>query len=230
MVPFDRDEAVRRLIDFAFGDDEPGRRTYRKLLEEDVAPEANFLRDDLGMVLEAYANQRTTPPSKMPNAVWPCIDHSEFKAEIPHIAYRYTLLSTLRAKRITDFLCRALLDSEIYPLAREMDNPHSVLASTVGQRATLQLQKQEKGSGWATAGGIFLLLVAGIFALAGVFLVSAILLGLALWIFISKSNAGQQKTRRTKAAQKVRLAKIQPVEENSRLSKSKDKRPKFGNR
>src|SRR5882724_2110701 len=106
MVSFDREEAVRRLIDFAFGDDEPLRRSYRKLLEEDFSTEANFLRNDLGLVLEAYANQRTTPSSKMPNAVWPCIDHSEFKAEIRHIAYRYMLLAKLRTKRISDFLCR----------------------------------------------------------------------------------------------------------------------------
>jgi hypothetical protein len=124
----------------------------------------------------------------MPNAVWPCIDYSEFKAEIPHIAYRHTLLPGLRAKRISDFLCRALLDSEIYPLAREVDNPAIVLSNAVGPGATFHLQKHARGSGWATAGAILLILIAIIFALAGIFVVSVVFLGLAIWIFISKYN------------------------------------------
>lgn len=69
-----------------------------------------------------------------------------------------------------------------------MDNPDSVLASAVGPRAALHLQTQDRGSGWATAGGILLILLGIIFALAGLFAVAAIFLGLALWIFISKSN------------------------------------------
>jgi hypothetical protein len=140
----------------------------------------------LSRFAEAYANQRATPASKMPNAVWPCIDHSDFKAEIPHIAYRYTLLPALHAKRISDFLCRALLDSEIYPLARDMDNPATVLSKAVGPGATFYLQKHARGGGWATAGAILLILMAIIFALAGVFDASVVFLGLAFWIFISK--------------------------------------------
>jgi len=63
-----------------------------------------------------------------------------------------------------------------------------VLSKAVGPRATFHLQKHERGSGWATAGAILLILMAIIFALAGVFFVSVVFLGLALWIFISKSN------------------------------------------
>jgi hypothetical protein len=210
MASFDRGEAVRRLIDFAFGDDEPARMAYRKMLDEadkadrdppspgqlayriilgeDFFNQANFLRNDLGLVLEAYANQHATPASKMPNAIWPCIDHSEFKVEIPHIAYRYALLPALRAKRISDFLCRALLDSEIYPLAREVDNPASVLSNVVGPLGALNLQRHERGSGWTTAGATLLILMAIIFALAGAFVVSVVFVGLVIWIFVSRSN------------------------------------------
>jgi hypothetical protein len=167
MESFDRDKAVRSLIDFAFAHDELGRRAYRKVLEDGFSDHANFLWNDLGMVLEAYANQQATPASQMPNAVWPCIDHSEFKQEIPHVAYRYMLLSALHEKKLTEFLCRALLDSEIYPLAREMDKPASALPSVVGPRATFQLHKQEQSSGWLTTAGILLILLCTFFAVAG---------------------------------------------------------------
>jgi hypothetical protein len=67
-----------------------------------------------------------------------------------------------------------------------MENPSSALPSAFGHQGAYHLKKQATGSGWATAGGIILLLVAIIFALGGVFVVSIIFLGLALWIFVAK--------------------------------------------
>ena len=51
------------------------------------------------------------------------------------------------------------------------------------------------------------------------------------WFVHSRNvNADKARTRKTQAAQKVRLARLQPAEESSDRSKPKDKRRKFGNR
>ena len=103
MPNFDKDQAVRRLINTALATDAEMRRLFHEALEDRTSPNFSFLHEDLALVLEAYANQRLT------NAVWPCIDHAEFKAEIPQIAHRYERLPELHATRIGDFICKALL-------------------------------------------------------------------------------------------------------------------------
>src|SRR5207245_7447106 len=87
-------------------------------------------------------------------------------------------------RRISDFLCRALLDSEIYPLAREMENPYSVLPSAIGYKATFALQK---GSTFASIGGLFLVLLSVIFGLEGAPIAAIIFGGVATAIFAAKT-------------------------------------------
>ena len=50
------------------------------------------------------------------------------------------------------------------------------------------------------------------------------------FVYDRQVNAGKARTRKTQAAQKVRLARLQPAEEGSDRKVPKDKRRKFGNR
>ena len=50
------------------------------------------------------------------------------------------------------------------------------------------------------------------------------------FIHARQVNADKARTRKTQAAQKVRLARLQPAEESSDQKKPKDKRRNFGNR
>jgi hypothetical protein len=187
MEHFNRDVAVQRFIDWVTTD-ETTRQRYRSVIEDDFSEGTDFLRHDLGMVLEAYANQRTEPSNKMPNAVWPCIDHSEFKADIPRVAYRYLSLTELHSDRFSDFLCRALLDSEIYPLAREMEHPRSILPAAIGHVAAYNLEANEKGSAFATIGAVLLLLAAIYLGALAAYLPAILAGGVAIWIFATKSR------------------------------------------
>jgi hypothetical protein len=188
MGNFDLEKAVRRFVDSVLADDDVSRKRYRNLLEDDFSEAALFLRRDIGMILEAYTNQRIEPAANMPNAVWPCIDHCEFKADIPRIAERYLSLSELHADRVSDFLCGALLDSEIYPLAREMENPRLVLPTALGEGAAYNLQRREKGSGFATAGAVLLLVMAVVLLASTAYFGAMLAGGAGVWIFATKSR------------------------------------------
>ena len=53
----------------------------------------------------------------------------------------------------------------------------------------------------------------------------------AAWVIYSRQTAAsQQRARRSPAAQKARLARLQPAEESSNQKTPKNKRRNFGNR
>ena len=55
---------------------------------------------------------------------YPLIDDADFKNEISDVASRYLELPNVQAPGVTNYLCCALLDTELYPLAREMKAPN----------------------------------------------------------------------------------------------------------
>jgi hypothetical protein len=193
MADFDRQRAVAQFVFAAFDSHAAplGARLQKELRDNAIicSPVADFFNNDIGLVLEAYASQRAADPKSMPNAIWPCIDHAEFKIEIPRIAETYLRLTEIHVPPITNFLCRALLDSEIYPLGREVNDPVSAIASASGPRVAAAVLDQQSASAVATwMGGIALLVVAALFAIAEVNWLAVLLLIGAVWLFVARSR------------------------------------------
>lgn len=126
---YDFKTAHRRFLDrmFPVG---PQRQNVARMAEgEDDDYETTEVLNGLLQIDEAYFNQSVA--DRDPTAahtLYPLIDDLHFKSEIAAIAGRYLETPKLHAKQLSLFLVLALLDTELYPLRRDVRNPIDVLA------------------------------------------------------------------------------------------------------
>lgn len=183
----------------------------KRQLDESVlfgSDESEFLLGTIGELLEAYENQRAVDRNPKLTERWPRIDDADFKKEIPAIARRYLELPDVQAARVTYFLCCALLDTELYPLARDMKDPRNVIGSVGGpQVAMLMFSHSLFGRIFTWSINFIFLMIAALAALAGFLWVAIGLGALVMWSVVG----GVWQGRRVKkfifaAGQKLRLA------------------------
>jgi hypothetical protein len=84
---------------------------------------ARFFLGDIGYLIEANWNQKVFDDSRGKKQNYPMIDDVDFKSEAPNTAERYLENQQLASPVVAGFIAVALLDSELYPLAREFKDP-----------------------------------------------------------------------------------------------------------
>ena len=88
------------------------------------------------------------------------IDHAHYKVELEHLAGRYTQTPELQAPCFTHTITATMLDTELYPLRREAEEPKYVLASQVAKIAPGVAMQLALGRFGAALSWTFILLFA----------------------------------------------------------------------
>ena len=169
------------------------------------SPEADFLIEAVSELLDAYENQRQLDLNPKSRKGYPLIDDADFKKEIPDMARRYLELPEVQAPGVTNYLCCALLDTELHPLAREMKDPRASISSAGGPQAALTMFSHS-GLGrvfwWFT---IFVFLaLAALAAFAGFRWVAIGLAVLVIWSAVGRIWQGR-RVRKLIAVSGVKL-------------------------
>lgn len=94
-------------------------------LDELETPAYSLLKDTVGYVWEAWHNELAPEDEKNSRASYPLIDTIDFKSEMPAIAKRYLGTPASQTPFFTNVICAGLLDSELYPLKREIAAPET---------------------------------------------------------------------------------------------------------
>jgi hypothetical protein len=140
-IEFDRNAAIRRFISRNYtGTSADKGFALTRQLDECVplgSHESDFLLGAMGDLLEAYENQRAMDRNPKSTESWPRIDDADFKKEIPDMARRYLELPDVQAPGMTNYLSCALLDTELYPMAREMKDPRNLISSAGGPQVVM---------------------------------------------------------------------------------------------
>jgi hypothetical protein len=204
---YDWKAALRRFISKNYSADRALALT-RQLDEFIRPPETDFLIGSVSELLDAYENQRELDLNPKSTKSRPLIDDADFKEEIPDMAHRYLELPGVQAPGVTNYLCCALLDTELYPLAREMKDPTDAISSAGGpQVARVMFSHSLFGRIFAWFINFIFLALAALAALAGFPWVAIGLVVLVVWSVVG----GIWQGRRVKKAvfgvgQKLRLA------------------------
>jgi hypothetical protein len=151
---FDTARAVKQLIANTF----TGRYAAQGILLSKQIDQpfsrseaARFILDSVGELLTAYENERLAKKNPNATGLWPRIDDADFKQDIIGIAKRYIDLPDLHAPGMTRLLACAVMDTELYPLAREMEDPAMAMARVGGPKVALAMFSQTtfgRISGW----------------------------------------------------------------------------------
>jgi hypothetical protein len=207
--------ALRRFISKNYSADRALALT-RQLNEYLRPPEVAFLIEAVSELLDAYENQRKLDLNPKSTKSWPLIDDADFKQEIPDMARRYLKLPGVQAPGVTNYLCCALLDTELYPLAREMKDPSDAISSAGGPQLARAMFSQSL-FGRISAFTSFIILALSAFAALTGFRWAAIgLIVLVIWIVVGHiSHGGRVKKFVFAFSQKLRVA-------HSKLSNVRD--------
>jgi hypothetical protein len=158
-----------------------------RALSELPAAETVFdeLEEQFKFIRQAYENQRAY--ERTGKHQWPRIDDAEFKGELPEIASLYLSTPGFQSAPRTDFLCKALLDTEIYPLKREMEDPSIAIPTIFGADVAAVVNRNRSSSGYGTwIGATALALFGLIFLVTELFWVGLILIGCGVSIVAAR--------------------------------------------
>ncbi len=209
---FDREAAIRRFISRNYTGTSADKGLALKRQLDECAPfgsvESDFLLGALGELLEAYENQRAVDRNPKSTESWPRIDDADFKKGIPDIAHRYLELPDVQAPGVTNYLCCALLDTELYPLAREMKGPRNVISSAGGPQVAMAMFSHSLfGRIFTWFINFIFLTLAALAVLAGFLWVAIGLVVLVMWSVVGGIWQGRRVKKLVfEVGQKLRLA------------------------
>jgi len=163
---YDWNAAIRRFLSRNYSRERAFALTSQ-LDEFPPSPEADFLIEAVSELLLAYENQRQLDLNPKASKSYPLIDDADFEKDIPDMARRYLELPGVQAPGVLNYLCGAVLDTELHLLAREMKEPRDVIAGGGFQAAVAIFLQSLFGKIFAWVFNFVILALAALAALAG---------------------------------------------------------------
>ena len=151
-VEYDYVAASARFLGRMFPHPAQRQDAARMLQNDHDDYEATEVLGGLLQIDEARFNQSLVDSKRSDDSLYPLIDHLHFKDEIVGIAGRYIETPMLHSRPLSLFLLVTALDTELYPLKRDVRNPLEIMSRyTENPNVKLALFSQSqfgRGSNW----------------------------------------------------------------------------------
>ncbi|MEK6726116.1 MAG: hypothetical protein AABY54_06160 [Deltaproteobacteria bacterium] len=102
----------------------------RKYLTEIEKYTGKFPSEDfeqsIGVIFEAFYNEKNKSKASTNDIIFPLIDHAEGKVVIREAAHKLSKIPDIQSSYFVNQTLLAVLDTELYPLKRELTDPSSL--------------------------------------------------------------------------------------------------------